>query len=392
MNGAISLNYQEKELALKDSFAFWQNFEDEERVLFYHPFKQQLIMGARRLKTFGTGESYRGYPYVFSTRTFFPSLKDPKWSGLGNETIAFQYYLVEEKAGQKLYYANETADISAIPPKEFAPHRHDYEVLADDYQEWQELFQCAKQKVLAGKVQKVVISREIKIQCKTMVFVESVLKNLLEKNPHSFIFAYYKEGKTFLGATPEILARKEKGQIMSYALAGTRARTADEGDEQGKTALLNDPKNRHEHQIVLDYIAKVMNTYSDEVMIGETTTLQLRNLYHLKTPLAAKAKENSSLTDWVARLHPTPALGGYPVAEALAIIARWEKHERGLYAAPLGIMNEEGDGIFVAGIRSALIEGKTVYAYTGCGIVASSECAEEYAETAHKAQTILESL
>lgn len=91
-------------------------------------------------------------------------------------------------------------------------------------------------------------------------------------------------------------------------------------------------------------------------------------------------------------MHPTPALGGYPVQDALAIIERYEKHERGLYAAPIGIMNEQGDGLFVVGIRSALIEGNRVYAYAGCGIVEDSECEEEYWETNNKVKTILESL
>ncbi|MEL1133692.1 isochorismate synthase [Desulfitobacterium sp. THU1] len=383
------MKYHEKELNLNDALSFWQSFEDGERLLFYHPQKQQLIMGAKRLKTFGVGESYQGYPYVFSTRTFFPSLKDPKWSGLGNETIAFQYYLVEQNGKQRLCYANE---IPSILEKEIISRRHDYEVLANDYKEWQELFKPVRQQILAKKVQKVVISREVKIQCATTASIESVLKNLMDKNPNSFVFAYFKDGKTFLGATPEILVEKEKEQIMSYALAGTIPRNADEADEKQKSLLLKDPKNRHEHQIVLDSIAKVMRTYSDEVMIGETTTLELKNLYHLKTLIKAKTKDNSSLTDWVSRLHPTPALGGYPVKDALEIIARYENHERGLYAAPIGIMNEDGDGIFVVGIRSALIAGNAVYAYTGCGIVESSDCEEEYQETINKAKTILESL
>lgn len=383
------MKYKEKELNFKNVLSFWQNFEDEERVLFYHPLEERLIIGARRSKTFGLGESFQGYPYVFSTRTFFPSIKDQKWSGLGNETIAFEYYLVKEKGRQRLYYASELA---CIQEKEFTSHKHVYEVFADDYEEWQELFKHVKEEILLKRVEKVVISREVKIQSETVVSLESVLRNLIQKNPNSFVFAYFKDGKTFLGATPEILVRKERERIFSYALAGTIARNEHESDEKQKTVLLNDPKNRHEHQIVIDYIAKVMKTYSDKVMIGETTTLELKNLYHLKTLITAKTKENSSLTDWVSRLHPTPALGGYPVKDALEIIARYEKHERGLYAAPIGIMNEDGDGIFVVGIRSALIDGNTVYAYTGCGIVESSDCEEEYLETINKAKTILESL
>lgn len=348
-------------------------------------------MGVKRVKTFGLGESFREYPFVFSTRTFFPSTKGHKWSGLGNETLGFGYYLVQDKAGQKLYYLKDHKEKPKIEDREVIPQHHEYEVLADDYRAWQELFTRVQQEILAGKVEKVVISREVKIQCTNQVASAGVLKNLLQHNPQSFVFAYSKEGKTFLGATPEILVGKEGEDIFSYALAGTRTRNSREGDEEQKAALLNDTKNRHEHFIVRDYIAKIMGTYGEDVRVGETVVLGLKNLYHLQTLIRAKTRE-LSLVEWVTRLHPTPALGGYPVQEALAIIADSEKHERGLYAAPLGIMNGEGDGIFVAGIRSALIEGDRVYAYTGCGIVESSDCYEEYLETGCKAKTILESL
>ncbi len=383
------MKYQEKEINLKSAFSFWQSLDHEERVLFYNPLEQKLIIGAKRLKTFGEGESYRRFPYVFSSRTFFPSVKDSKWEGLGNETIAFEYYLVEKNGKQTLYYSNDWTEIEESEP---VYHRHAYEVLANDYGEWQELFNNVKQEIVLQKVKKVVISREIKIECDTSVSIESLLKKLMENNPNSFIFAYFKEGKTFLGATPEILVQKEKEQIMSYALAGTISRSDQEHDENQRTALLTDPKNRHEHQLVVEGIAKVMKTYTDEVIIGETTTLALKNLYHLQTRIQAKVNENSSLTDWITRLHPTPALGGYPVQNALEIIARFEKHERGLYAAPFGMMNEQGDGLFVAGIRSALIEGNRVFAYAGCGIVEDSECEDEYWETQNKVKTILESL
>jgi menaquinone-specific isochorismate synthase len=341
------------------------------------------------LKTFKAGESYLHFPYAFSTKTFFPVVKDEKWAELGNETLAFESYFVEKNGKQTLYYAKEDFDLREV---EVVSQRHGYQILTDDYKEWQELFNPVKQEIVSGKVKKVVISREVTLKCDTTVSIESILKNLLAKNPNSFVFAYHKEGKTFLGATPELLVQKEKDQIMSYALAGTISRGDKEDDEIQKTALLNDPKNRHEHQIVLDCIANVMNSYSDDVSVGETGILTLKNLHHLKTCIKAKNNGNSSLLDWVSRLHPTPALGGYPVQDALALIERYEKHERGLYAAPIGMMNEQGDGLFVVGIRSALIDGNKVYAYAGCGIVEDSECEEEYWETNNKVKTIVESL
>lgn len=385
--------YQQKELHLKDALSFWQSFKHEERVFFYNPLEQKLIIGARRLKALHEGASYLQFPYVFSARTFFPTVKEQKWAGLGNETIAFANYLIVMDGKQILYsYKDCLLGCDNIQEQETTSRSHVYEMVTDDYGDWQELFNNVQREIMLGKVKKVVISREMKIACNTSVSVESVLKNLLQKNPNSFVFAYYKEGKTFIGATPEVLVCKEKEQVISHALAGTILRSEPGQDEKQKNLLLNDPKNRHEHQVVLDYITSVMKRFSDEVIVGETTTLTLKNLHHLKTCIKAKSDKNSSLQDWVERLHPTPALGGYPVREALEIISRYETHERGLYAAPIGMINEHGDGIFVVGIRSALIDKNMVYAYAGCGIVEKSECAQEYLESNNKMKSVLESL
>ena len=381
------MSYKKKQIKLDNPLSFWKYFENEERIIFYNPLKKEFMLGAKRLKTFSIHESYKDYLYIFSSMTFFDSIKDEKWAGLGNETIAFQYYLVEKDGKQTLYYFEDSVEIENLEVKKY---KHSYKYGEDDYENWEQLFGGVNDAISAKEVNKVVISREVKIECDTLINVESVLQNLLEKNQNSFVFAYFKEGKTFLGATPEILVQKEKDNILSYALAGTISRT-DKDDELQKIILLNDAKNRYEHQIVIDTITDVIKKCTGEVMVDETSILTLRNLHHLQTPIHAKDKKRT-LLEWAAKLHPTPALGGNPVKKALELIRRYEKHERGLYAAPIGIMDENGDGIFVAGIRSALIQGNVAFAYTGCGIVNKSECITEYIEANNKLRTIIESL
>ncbi len=96
------MKYRQKEILLGDALSLWQHFDGEERVLLYNPFINELIIGAKRFKTFGEGENFKGYPYVFSSRTFFPTGKDQKWQDFGNETIAFANYLVERN-GEKSF-------------------------------------------------------------------------------------------------------------------------------------------------------------------------------------------------------------------------------------------------------------------------------------------------
>jgi len=381
------LKYHEKQIKLDNLLSFWKHFEKVEKFLFYNPLKNEFILGAKRLKTFSMDESVKGYLYIFSSMTFFDSIKDEKWASFGNENIAFEYYLVKKGGKQTFYYFK---DFVEIEDREVEVCEHSYKYEMNDYKAWTQMFSAAKNAISQKEVNKVVISREVKIQCDTLINVESVLQKLLKQSLNSFVFGYFKEGKTFLGATPEILVQKEKNKVLSYALAGTIMRS-NENDELQKEALLKDIKNSYEHQIVVDSIVDVMKKFTEELIVDETKILTLKNLHHLQTRIYGKDK-NSTLLQWVKRLHPTPALGGNPVDKALELIKRYEKHERGLYAAPIGIIDKNGDGIFVAGIRSALIEKSIAHAYVGCGIVDKSHCEVEYIETKNKLKTIIESL
>ena len=118
--------------------------------------------------------------------------------------------------------------------------------------------------------------------------------------------------------------------------------------------------------------------------------LEAKNLYHLHTEVSTDSTDD--IITWRDRLHPTPALGGTPREIALDIIRKYEPHERGMYASPIGLIDESGNGVFVVGIRSGIIEDDRLYSYAGCGIVKNSDCKKEYIETEGKLKTILECL
>ena len=216
-----------------------------------------------------------------------------------------------------------------------------------------------------------------------------MLNKLVDNNPGCFIFAYEKDGRTFLGASPEILVRHRGKEILSYALAGTAPKEGE--DRRTADELLHDPKNLFEHGIVTDAIVDNMKEITSKITVGETGIMELKHLYHLRTTITAE-DDTLSLVEWGKRLHPTPAMGGEPRERALQILKDHERHERGMYAAPFGFMKDMGDGILVVGIRSALVIGPKLYAYAGCGIVEQSNVNEEYRETRNKMKTIVEAL
>jgi len=106
----------------------------------------------------------------------------------------------------------------------------------------------------------------------------------------------------------------------------------------------------------------------------------------------AELETHFDALDLVAELHPTPALGGYPVRAAMAAIGELEPFERGWFASPVGWIDARGDGVFAVAIRSAVTAGATARLYAGAGIVAESAPDQEWDETGLKFRPLLQAL
>jgi menaquinone-specific isochorismate synthase len=115
---------------------------------------------------------------------------------------------------------------------------------------------------------------------------------------------------------------------------------------------------------------------------------RLANVQHLHTPVEAALPPAVRLLDALARLHPTPAVGGTPREAAIARIRSLEGFPRGLYAGAIGWIDSRGGGEFFVGLRAALLEGGHARLYAGAGIVAGSSPEKEFAETELKVQAM----
>lgn len=380
------MEYRCRHIRIPDVLNFWEEFEGQERMLFYHPIKKKLIIGAVKWKTVTKEEGYENYINVFYPKTFFYGIQSTE-KEKDEEGIVFQYYLIAGEKDTVLYYRGEPIQMTE---RKVSWKKNSYHICNNDYEEWERMFRGIKQHILNHEVKKVVISRRMELEGKEEYNIPYLIKRLYQNNKNCFIFAYYKDGETFLGASPEILAEKTGNHILSYALAGTIAKNGKNDLERGEW-LLHDEKNNYEHRIVVDAITNIMKEVTSQITIGKTKLMELKNLFHLHTVITADA-ENMSLLEWVKKLHPTPAMGGEPREKAINLIKQYEPYDRGWYAAPIGIVDQNGDGVFVVGIRSALIKENKVYAYAGCGIVEQSDCREEYEETSNKFRTIMECL
>jgi len=380
------MKYIKEPLQLDNPLEFWLNFEGEERVFWVDRQSNRVVVGAKRLAVVQDDRDREQYAYVFYGGTFFPTVKDKKWRNMGHEMVAFTHYYIVENGESFYLHAGEGVDIQRHKIERVD---HTFTETSDDKQDWDTLMDAILTNIHKGRMTKVVSSREVEFTSPTKFDVVSILDRLVENNPNCFIFGYEKDGRTFVGASPEILVRHRGSEILSYALAGTAPKHGP--NAWTKEQLLTDKKNLFEHNIVRNRIVKTMESITPDVTIGETGIMELAHLYHLRTIITAK-DSTKSLVEWAKLLHPTPALGGEPREKALALLQKYEAHERGMYAAPFGFMKDMGDGIVIVAIRSALIMDNVLYAYAGCGVVADSDADEEYAETNNKMRTILDAL
>ncbi|MGP4040554.1 isochorismate synthase [Gracilibacillus sp. D59] len=263
-----------------------------------------------------------------------------------------------------------------------------------DPAEWKKLVTKATTAINLQQVDKIVLARELQIEFDEVCDTGQVLDRLQKTQKNSFIFAWEKDHVCFIGATPERLVKVDNQQLFSTCLAGTapRGKTKEEDNYFGEQ-LLQDQKNRNEHQFVVDMIKEAVRSFAKYVKIPEEPVLYpLKNLQHLFTPVEAELDEGYTLLDVVEKLHPTPALCGFPRESSLAFIREFEQLERGWYGAPIGWFDQHFDGEFAVAIRSALVSGDKASLFAGCGVVQDSDPEIEYQETNIKFTPMLQAL
>jgi len=234
-----------------------------------------------------------------------------------------------------------------------------------------------------GRIDKVVISRQIEVVAERTFDLGRIIERLAASAQDSTIFAITRGDRAFVGATPERLVELEGLEFRTLALAGSTRRGADpEGDAQLAAALLGSDKEREEHAVVVRMLRDTLAPVSASLAIpSEPGVRRLRHVQHLATEVSGSLRQPMGILSLVALLHPTPAVGGAPRELALELIVEEERQERGWYAGPLGWLDRHGDGEFVVALRCGLIDGTRATLFAGCGIVADSDPDREWHES-----------
>lgn len=258
---------------------------------------------------------------------------------------------------------------------------------------WQGAVAAAVADIRAGAMEKVVLAREVQAQASGAFDEIATIARLRAGFPECHIFGFWRGGGAFIGASPERLVRLEGRAVQVSCLAGSIGSGATPEEDRARQAqLLASAKDREEHALVKDALCRILAELADDVIaVDEPALLALPNVHHLHTAIGARLRAGRSILDLVARLHPTPAVGGHPREAALRFIREHEQLDRGWYGGPVGWIGR-GGGEFAVALRSALVDGHRAWAYAGCGIVAGSDAAEELAESMHKLRAVQSSL
>ena len=249
--------------------------------------------------------------------------------------------------------------------------------------EWEQAVAAAVARIVgdigSGDLRKVVLARDLYAFADGPIDARVLLRRLAARYPDCFTFAC----AGLVGATPELLVRRDGSEVSSLVLAGTKPRGAS-GAEDARLAaeLLGSGKENEEHLYAAASLREALAPLCESLEFSQTPELmKFANVQHLGTRVRGRLAVNRSALALAAAVHPTAAVGGTPTDAAVELIRELEKMDRERYAGPVGWMDADGNGEWGIALRCAQLDGNRARLFAGCGIVAGSDPAAELAET-----------
>lgn len=231
-------------------------------------------------------------------------------------------------------------------------------------------------------VRKLVLARGLNIECAGYENAPDWFEKLALHYPDAFVFLVSVPGvATWMGATPELFLQQTEDEAVTMALAGTRP--------IGSAGVWGS-KELEEQAIVTDFVVDSLRDCGGWVM-GDIFSKKAGNVEHLCTGFTRPGRLLPAQTEQIRRaLHPTPAVGGFPVRQAISLIHQIEGGNRRYYAGYLGPVHRDGTFSWFVNLRCMEIFRRSVRLYVGGGITALSDPVKEWEETELKSGTLLD--
>ena len=297
-------------------------------------------------------------------------------------------------AKKRLRELKEALKYSVAAPvvKASTSHPAERSFAKDDYLK---AVERAKELIAAGDFMQVQVGQ--RIQKRYTESPLSLYRALRSLNPSPYMYYYHFGDFHVVGASPEILVRQEhteEGQkVIIRPLAGTRPRGATpEKDKAAEVELINDPKERAEHVMLIDLarndigrIAKIGSVKVTEAFVVE----RYSHVMHIVSNVEGVLNDGMTNMDVLKATFPAGTLTGAPKVHAMELIDQLEPTKRGLYGGACGYIRFAGDMDVAIAIRTGIIKDQTLYVQAAAGVVADSVPEMEWRETEHKARALL---
>jgi menaquinone-specific isochorismate synthase len=259
--------------------------------------------------------------------------------------------------------------------------------------EWEAAVAEAVRRIGNGELDKVVLARDLLAFAENDIDLRWIAARLAEN--YAQCWTYVVDG--LVGATPEMLVKREAGLATSRVLAGTIRRSGDDDHDLNlAAALARSSKDLEEHEYAVRSVARALAPFCSGMNVPDAPyVLQLPNVLHLATDITAVADKGVASLALAAALHPTAAVCGTPTDSARSLIAELEHLDRERYAGPVGWIDANGDGEWAIALRCGQLsetEPHQIRLFAGCGIVAGSDPAAELAEANAKLIPMRDSL
>ncbi len=249
----------------------------------------------------------------------------------------------------------------------------------------------SKKLIHDGELIQVVVSRRWEVSPAPPP--EVVYDALSQLNPSPYHFYLRLPGGVLLGASPELLVRREAEALTVRPIAGTRRRGKNEAEDMENAAdMLADPKERAEHIMLVDLGRNDLGRVSAPGTVSVSKRMEVEyysHVMHLVSEVHSKIAKGSDSYDVLKASFPAGTVSGAPKIRAMQAISDLEPVVRGPYAGGVGYFDLRGNMDFCITIRSVFYSGDRAFVQAGAGIVADSVPEKESDEMAAKAQAML---
>lgn len=242
-------------------------------------------------------------------------------------------------------------------------------------EDWSKNVERSIEYISTRKIEKIVLARQSSFTLESSVSIHALIAHL-QKSKYGLLFSCQVSSEnTFIGLTPEVLYNKKGRNIEIMALAGTAS-----FDRAGDLWRL---KEQREFAIVKDFIYSQMQNLCETICWTPDIIRPISTLLHLSRIYRGRLRSTTSDINIIKKLHPTPAISGFPQLESMDLITKIEPFCRGWYASPIGYVSSQKTQIHIA-IRSALARENTLHIFSGAGIITDSIAEKEWEELDHK--------